>query len=208
MTGKPRSSGPPTAIQDPRSLPCTPGRRGGSLPHLVKPPGTHFVTFCLQAAGAGIPLGARTARLSTTDPHEVARLSEPAGPPALPLLALPRAARVVEQSLLRYQGERYGLHAWCVMPDHVHALVTPFARQALERILHSWKSFTAHEINRMLHRSGGLWRRESFDHLVRSGEAFGGFLRYIEANPVAGGLCEDPADWPFSSARHRKALSL
>ena len=207
MTGKPCSPSRPTEIQDPRTLPWSPGRRAGRRPHLATPGCTYFVTFCLQATRWSARQRVPAARLSA-DPDEVARLSEPAGAPAVPLLALPRAARVVEQSLLHFQGERYGLHAWCVMPDHVHALVTPLPRHPLEGILHSWKSFTAHEVNRMLHRSGRLWQQESFDHLVRSGDAFESFLRHIEANPVAGGLCEDAADWPFSSARHRKALSL
>ena len=95
------------------------------------------------------------------------------------------------------------LLAWCVMPDHVHVLVTPLHDWSLERILHSWKSFTANEVNRMLHRKGTFWQPESFDHLVRSNEAFESFVAYIEANPVAAGLCSDPSAWQFSSARHR-----
>jgi putative DNA methylase len=133
-------------------------------------------------------------------------MSEPSAGWALPLLGIPRVARVVEDALLHFQGRRFGLHAWCVMPDHVHVLVTPFHEYGLEQILHSWKSFTANEVNRMLHRSGGLWQRESFDHLVRNREALEKFLAYIEANPVTAGLCESAAEWRFSSARHREML--
>ena len=133
-------------------------------------------------------------------------MSEPPADWAMPLLAIPRIARVVESALLHFQGRRYGLHAWCVMPDHVHVLVTPFHGYGLERILHSWKSFTANEINRMLHRSGTVWQRESFDHLVRSPEAFERFLAYIEANPVTAGLCSRAPEFRFSSARHREML--
>lgn len=120
-----------------------------------------------------------------------------------PVLSLQRVARLVEDALLHFHGERYALHAWCVMPDHVHVLVTPLHDWSLERILHSWKSFTANEVNRMLHRKGTFWQPESFDHLVRSNEAFESFVAYIEANPVAAGLCSDPSAWQFSSARHR-----
>ena len=130
-------------------------------------------------------------------------MSEPSTALADRVLGLPRIARVVEDSLLHFEGQRYALHAWCVMPDHVHVLVTPFEDRPLNTILHSWKSFTANEVNKMLHRAGALWQPESFDHLVRSPEAFERFAAYIESNPVAAGLCSDPSAWQFSSARHR-----
>jgi len=133
-------------------------------------------------------------------------MSEPSTTAADPVLSLQRVARVVEDALLNFQGQRYTLHAWCVMPDHVHVLVTPFEDRPLNTILHSWKSFTANEVNKMLHRAGALWQPESFDHLVRSQQAFEKFIAYIEANPVGAGLCPDPSAWPFSSARHRPSL--
>lgn len=194
-------------IQDPRSLPWALGRWSARLPHLAQPGRTYFVTFCLRTCGRITAAVDRAAGLGL-DPDEIARTSEPAATPAAPLLGIPRIARVVESSLLHFQGERYALHAWCVMPDHVHSLVTPFPCHPLERILHVWTSFTAHEANRMLHRSGPLWQREAFEHLVRSSDAFERFLSYIEANPVSAGLCAREHEWPFSSARHRKALSL
>ena len=142
----------------------------------------------------------------TADPDDVARMSEPLTALADPALSLPRVARVVENALTHFHGERYALHAWCVMPDHVHLLVTPFHDWSLDRILHSWKSYTANEVNRMLHRTGTFWQPESFDHLVRSPEAFDTFAAYIESNPVAAGLCSNPSAWQFSSARYRPSL--
>ena len=59
------------------------------------------------------------------------------------LLANPRVARLVVDALLRFDGQRYRLHAWCVMPNHVHVLATPLGRRRLSSIVHSWKSFTA-----------------------------------------------------------------
>lgn len=203
-----RLSGPDAAVtQDLRSPPWAPGRWSGRQPHLATPGCTYFVTFCLRACGR---LTARVDRdaEAALDPDEIARKSEPVAPPSFPLLGIPRIARVVEASLLHFQGERYVLHAWCVMPDHVHSLVTSFPHHPLERVLHTWKSFTAHEANRMLHRSGPLWQREAFDQLVWSPDAFDKFLSYIEGNPVSAGLCARTHEWPFSSARYRKALSL
>jgi REP element-mobilizing transposase RayT len=201
-------SGPDAAVsQDPRSLPWTPGRLTGRQPPLARPGRTYFVTIYLRACGRITALPDREPG-AALDLDEIARKSEPVAPPSVPLLGIPRIGRVVESSLLHFQGERYALHAWCVMPDHVHVLVTPFPHLPLERVLHAWKSFTAHEANRMLHRSGPLWQREAFDHLVRDPDGFETFLSYIEADPVSAGLCARKHEWPFSSARYRKALSL
>jgi REP element-mobilizing transposase RayT len=195
------------ALQDPRSLPFSLGRSRGRLPIPTKLGGTYFITYCLRTCGRIAASRDRGAE-DTFDPDEIARMSEPPTPTLVPTLGIPRIARVVESSLLHFQGQRYTLHSWCVMPDHVHALVTPDVDRPLETIVHSWKSFTAHEVNRMLHRSGPLWQRECFAHLVRSAEAFERFLVYVEANPVTAGLCDEASGWPFSSARHRKALLL
>lgn len=192
-------------LRDPRSLPFTFGRTRGKLPHLFKPGCTYFVTFCIEwSCRARVKPRLRTE--ANADPEVVARLSEPSTIAADPVLRLPRVARVVEDALLHFQGQRYALHAWCVMPDHVHVLMTPFEDRPLDTILHSWKSFTANEVNKMLHRAGALWQPESFDHLVRSVEAFERFMTYIESNPVEAGLCSDPSAWQFSSARHRSHL--
>jgi hypothetical protein len=56
------------------------------------------------------------------------------------------------------------LHAWVVMPNPVHGLFTPEAGFTLVGNLHSWKSFTPKEANRLLSRSGQFWQEEYFDH--------------------------------------------
>ncbi len=193
---------PSGKIRDPRSLPFTYGRSRGELPHILKPGCTFFVTFCLIGKGAHTT-NRRREKPVRQDPIDVALDSEPPRPSVNPLLALHRAARIVEEALLFFQGNRYSLHAWCVMPDHVHALVTPFSQCSLDEVVHSWKSYTSNEINKCLHRSGPLWERESFDHMVRSLEAFDRFRSYIELNPVVAGLCAHPSDWHYSSARFR-----
>jgi len=50
--------------------------------------------------------------------------------------------------------------------------------------MHSWKSFTAKEINKRLGQTGNFWRDESFDHLVRSAKQWQCFTHYIQQNPV------------------------
>jgi len=94
--------------------------------------------------------------------------------------------------------QRYQLHAYVVMPNHVHMLATPSVPSP------SWlgplKGFTAHEANRILGTTGSrFWQYESYDHLVRHGE-FERIRRYIECNPVRAGLAASPEEFPWCSA--------
>lgn len=73
----------------------------------------------------------------------------------------------------------------------------------LDRIIHSWKSFTAHRANRLLSRNGTFWAPEYFDRYMRDEQHLAATLAYIEGNPVKIGLCPEPVDWRYSSARHR-----
>jgi REP element-mobilizing transposase RayT len=99
------------------------------------------------------------------------------------ILARPDCKSIMESSLTHFDGERYELGEYVVMPNHVHAIVSPIGGNQLTRILHSWKSFTAHEFNRILVSSGLIWRHESFDHIVRSPEHLARFEAYIRNNP-------------------------
>ena len=118
------------------------------------------------------------------------------------LLAVPAAAEIVQSTLLHFDGERYRLHAWCVMPTHVHALATPLGQTNLSAIVHSWKSWSALAINRALGRSGSVWLTEYFDRKIRSERHFEDVRHYIEQNPVKAGLCSEASGWQYSSAGH------
>ena len=193
----------PSRIVDPRSTPFAPITGRGVLPHIYKDSCTYFVTFCL--ADAGRIKGAGRTRLSgETSPERLAELLDVTPAEGRCLLGDPGPARIVEDVLLKEQGEGYALSAWCVMPNHVHAVVTPLDPRGLTRILQSWKSVTAHRINRLLGRHGSVWQRESFDRLVRDANAFEKYVAYTENNPVAAGLAGEVGEWPFSSARFRQ----
>ncbi len=99
------------------------------------------------------------------------------------LLARPDVGRLVESAMLHFAGERYTLDEFVVMPNHVHALVAPLKGHSLSEILHSWKSFTANEINRKLGRRGSFWQKESFDHIVRTLAQLEWIRWYIQGNP-------------------------
>ena len=112
-----------------------------------------------------------------------------------------RAARVVEAALLRFDGERHPLIAWCVMPSHVHVLIETLPGVSLARVVHGWKSCSAHEINAVLGRTGRLWMPDYFDRYIRNARQFAAAVVYIHANPVTAGLVRRAEDWEFSSAR-------
>lgn len=97
---------------------------------------------------------------------------------------------LVADALRFFDGKRYVLHAWCVMPNHVHALFHLEYGRDLDRVLHSWKSFTAHRIDR-----GVIWQREYFDRVIRGSEDFRETRLYILRNPAKAGL----RDWKWVS---------
>jgi REP element-mobilizing transposase RayT len=114
-----------------------------------------------------------------------------------------RVAGMVQKSLLHFDGERYHLSAWVVMPNHVHMLVRPDGEWSLSTIMKSLKSFTSHEANKMLRQTGQFWMEDYFDRYVRNAKHFDYAVAYIENNPVKARLCKKPEDWPFSSAWFR-----
>ncbi len=115
-----------------------------------------------------------------------------------------RIADKVQEAILFFDGQRYRLQAWVVMPNHVHALLTPCTGWELEQILHSWKSFTSNQCNKLLDRRGEFWQTETFDRYVRDEKHYYNAIAYIENNPVKARLCDKPEDWQWSSARVRK----
>jgi putative DNA methylase len=114
-------------------------------------------------------------------------------------LKRPDVGEIVERTLLHFDGERYRLHAWVVMPNHVHVLTTPLGR-SLSDIVQNWKSFTSRSINNLLSQRGTFWAPEYFDRVVRDEVHFTNALGYIAMNPVKAGLCGAAEDWRFSSA--------
>ncbi len=97
-------------------------------------------------------------------------------------------AELVQNALLHFDGERYDLWAWCVMPNHVHVVVRPRLGHSLESILHSWKSFTSKKIAGLVGHSGAVWQTEYYDHLIRDEEDLIHAMEYALGNPDAAGL--------------------
>jgi len=119
-----------------------------------------------------------------------------------------RIADIVEQSFFYFDGERYKLLAWVIMPNHVHILIETFAEYPLSSVVHSWKSFTALQANKLLRREGAFWYREYYDRFIRDEQHFQNAVFYIHNNPVRAGLANCAEEYPFSSARRWKKSGI
>ena len=95
----------------------------------------------------------------------------------------PEIAQIVADALHHFDGERYELIAYVIMPNHVHILFRPHPDHSLSKILHSWKGFTAKKINERLNRKGKLWSDEYHDRLIREDVHLRNCIRYIRRNP-------------------------
>ena len=185
-------------------------RRGANLPHWTKEGGTYSVTFRLaDAVPREVSDEWRAERerfdkvaesaLSVRERDEYLRLQRERVDAHLDagrgscVLRNPQAAEIVADALRHFVGTRYGLHAWCVMPNHVHAVLTPSPGYELDGILHSWKSFTSNRINALLDLRGALWQSEPFDDLIRNAEDLARRIRYVLDNPAKAGL----RDWSW-----------
>jgi len=104
------------------------------------------------------------------------------------LLRQAAVAGLVSQAIRFHHGTRIDCGDYVVMPNHVHWLLRPHPGEALESILHSVKRFSASQINRHVERSGTLWQRESYDHIVRDEPEFERIRSYIEQNPKKANL--------------------
>ena len=104
-----------------------------------------------------------------------------------------KLACLVQEQLKHFSPERYRLLAWCVMPNHVHAVIQPRPGFELASIIHSWKSYTANQINKRLKHAGAFWQAEYYDHIIRDEEELVGIIEYVWKNADDAGL----DDWKW-----------
>ena len=173
----------------------------GYLPHFDSPETVQFVTFRLADS-----LPAHVAEALRHRDHALPRLDRELDA-GLGACWLRRAdiASLVEEALLHFDGERYRLLAWCLMPNHVHAIIEIVGERSLSDIVASWKSFTAKRANSQIGRSGAFWHADYFDRYMRDEGHLARTIEYVENNPVKAGLATTPSEWPWSSARLQKA---
>jgi REP element-mobilizing transposase RayT len=196
-------------------------RHGAYLPHWSREAGTYAVTFHLaDSVPSSVQKSWRferenivkTARqmnrpLSSHERKLLARLvSEKidhylnAGHGACHMKN-PGIAKLVSKTLGHFNHVRYSLACWCIMPNHVHAIIKPLGENTLSKILHSWKSFTALEANRLIGRRGAFWESEYYDHLIQDEDELEQQIKYILDNPLKAGLAG--WEWVWVDPRFR-----
>ncbi len=120
----------------------------------------------------------------------------------------PQARDLVLKSLLfTHEQRRYQLYAATVLPDHVHLLFEPQIKEedkegqpvfwSLSELLHSIKSFTAHEINKLEGQTGQVWENESFDRMIRGDADLEEKFHYICRNPWDSGVVPVTEGYPW-----------
>jgi len=197
----------------------------GYLPHLKAAGGTYFVTFRLADT-----LPRKVLDVYLAEREEILKRAQAMGREVSPLeekrlrelyseqvesyldtghgacwLRYPEVGRLVVEALRKFHGTRYWLHAAVVMPNHVHAVLTPLEGYRLSDILQNWKSFTAHEVQRLvpalpleIPADEPFWQHESYDHLIRNEADLDRVCAYTWENPVKAGFCARPEEWPYS----------
>ena len=202
ISGKRRWSSPPNRED------AANGFRGwherGYLPHRDEPGLTQFVTFNLADSFPAALRSEWAAMLQVEDDRERRLQLETyldKGRGACHLRQ-PDIARLVEESLLFRHKHDYELLAWIIMPNHIHVQFTVLG-VSMAQTVENWKKFTAHEINKHLHRRGKFWADDYWDTYMRDASHTLKTRRYIENNPVKALLVREPAEWPWSSARFR-----
>ncbi|WDE95302.1 transposase [Lentisphaera profundi] len=143
-------------------------------------------------------------------------------------LEIPEVAQLVVENWFHFDGERYDLIAYVIMPNHVHLLIKTYANYTLKDVIHSWKSFTAHKIIKFLDRNAGeppaspgnekvetsigkslelpkkIWMEDYWDRFIRDERHFCSVISYIVQNPVKANLVKDSKEWLWTYINHNK----
>ena len=99
------------------------------------------------------------------------------------ILKRPDIRKIVEDALLFYDGKRYIIHCYVIMPNHVHVLLTPIGNRTVTNLFSKVKGFSAYSINKVLDRKGTIWQPGIFDRIVRNIDNFLQYIVYIQHNP-------------------------
>jgi REP element-mobilizing transposase RayT len=191
---------------------CVIRGHGANLPHWEQEDSVYHVCFRLADSLPAVALerireeeqrlariAARDGKLNASERDRLRRLSwkriddnldegRGAG-----ILAFPACADIVVEALHWFDGDRYILHAYSVMPNHVHAIVHPIPPRRIGGVVGNWKSVTAHLFVAKDLAKAPVWQKEPFDHIIRSEKSYMKAIDYVIANPTAAGL----KGWPW-----------
>jgi putative transposase len=106
-----------------------------------------------------------------------------------------KAASIMEETIRYFDGTRFDLLAWCIMPNHVHVLLVALEENRLGDIVRTWKMRATNQLS-----GGKIFADDYYDRFIRNSKHMATTLAYIENNPVKAGLCRESEDWQWSSA--------
>jgi putative transposase len=109
-----------------------------------------------------------------------------------------RWARLLIDTLYHYRGTAYLLHAFVIMPDHIHVVLTP--RTSLEKAVQFIKGGFSYRAKKELRSNLEVWQKGFSDHRIRDASDYCIHRIYVQQNPVRKNLCEGAGEYPYSSA--------
>lgn len=115
---------------------------------------------------------------------------------------------VVEQIVICRDRGFYELHAFVVMPEHLHILLTPSNETTIEKALQMIKGGSAHRMGLETANKFPIWHRGFHDRWIRDAEQFKKAIIYIEQNPLKAKLAERPENYVWSSANGGTKLDV
>jgi REP-associated tyrosine transposase len=113
-----------------------------------------------------------------------------------------KITEIVVRSIRYHDGEWFDVEAYCIMPNHIHLVLTPYeisetADYSLAKIMHNIKRNSANHANKVLKRTGAFWQHENYDHFIRDEAELERIIKYILYNPVKAKLVKEPQDWKW-----------
>ena len=161
-------------------------KNGFNLPHWDQDGVIQFITFRLKDSLPASKLEELTelrTEISETDPFELEKidywLNQGIGEC---LLKYEKVQEIIIDALNYYDGKRFDLFDYVIMPNHVHLIVIPYDDP--DKIFQDFKRYTARQINKLLNRKGELWQAEIFDRIIRSIKDYNERAEYIRQNPT------------------------
>ena len=202
ITGKNQGSEPLSAEQKEQGFKAWYGSK--YLPHCDFPGVRQFISYRLEDS---MPVALRSEWKTFLDLKDIkekqrriqAYLDKGLGEC---LLGKPQISKIVQENLWQFDGTKYRLLAWSIMPNHIHVAIEVWDTPLAE-IINSWKGYTAKQANKLLKCEGAFWAEDYFDRRIRDEEHFWRVVRYIENNPVKAKLVRSPEEWLWTSARYR-----
>ena len=143
------------------------------------------------------PANRRLDRQLYADPNQVAFVTVRAYAGSSPFLQTALSQMAIRSLVDLQQRGSCVIYAYCLMPDHLHVVLSPCPGHSALTLIDRYKGLTTHH-SWSLGWRGKLWQPRYYDHLIRREESLVAIIEYVLANPVRKGLVEHPEAWPWS----------